>query len=127
MFRLGLLAIAAALVASKAVIQPFTFAGNASQYRNNASTSRVPLPFGSLRSVRFSEPTLVHTAEVDFDIRNVASDEEWNKYVAKGRWYACLLDMTIEKAGKALEDPGLPPSSESIFQGDFRGLSSIAL
>lgn len=119
-FRAGRLAAVTASAASKAIVHPFTFATNISQHINNASAFRVPIPFGDPVGVQFSEPTLVHTAEIGFNINNVANDEEWNEYVAKGRWYACLLDMTIEKAGKALDDLGIPPSSESIFQGDFR-------
>jgi hypothetical protein len=121
-FHLSLLAAVAASAVRKTVDPPFSFASNASQLVsiNNASTLRVPIPFGTTAGIQFSEPSLVHTAEIEFNINHIASDEEWNKYTAKGRWYACLLDMTIEKAGKVLGDPGIPPSSESIFQGDFR-------
>ena len=115
-----LIAWLAALAAGNAVIQPLNYT-NFSQPLGNTSTPRIAIPFGIRNSVRFSELSFVQTAESQFDIDNIASDEEWNRYKAKGVWYGYLLDMTIEKAGKALNDPSMPPSVESVWQGDFRG------
>jgi hypothetical protein len=115
-----LIAWLAALAAGNAVIQPLTYT-NFSQPLRNASTPQIAVPFGTRNKVRFSEPSFIQTVGLQFDINNVASDEKWNRYKAKGVWYGCLLDMTIEKAGKALNEPGIPPSVESVWQGDFRG------
>lgn len=87
---------------------------------SNSSNSRVAVPFGSLGNYQFSEPSLVQTADTNFDINVVASDELWEKYRRKGLWYSCLLDMTIEAAGRNLGDTRQPPSAESHYQGDFQ-------
>ena len=123
-FRAFLLAGFTALAVSKAIVRPLTFV-DTSQSFGNTSTLGIAVPFGTLDSVKFSEPSLVQTAESDFDINVVANDQLWEKYRAKGFWYGCLLDMTVEKAGKALGDTRLPPSAESVWQGDFQSTSPI--
>jgi len=114
----------AGLVKSNADIHPLPNA-DTSLFCYDAPISRIALPFGAQNTVQFSEPSLVQIAETRFDINNIASDEQWNKYKAKGVWYSCLLDMTIEKAGKALEDSRVPPSAEAVWQGDFRSRSPV--
>lgn len=83
------------------------------------------MPFGGPNNVKFSEPSLVQTADSEFDANNIASDESWNKYKAKGVWYGCLLDMDIETAGKNLRDERTPPSAESVWQGDLASTSAV--
>ncbi|KAH6615084.1 hypothetical protein C7974DRAFT_443181 [Boeremia exigua] len=107
------------LAVSKAVIQPFPFT-DATHLLSNASSPRIAVPFGSLEGVKFSEPSLVQAAGFNFDPNNIANDATWTKYTKKGEWYGCLLDMTIEQAGKGLKDPRTPPFAESKWQGDFR-------
>ncbi|KAJ8116723.1 hypothetical protein OPT61_g1914 [Boeremia exigua] len=113
-----LLAIHATLTTSDTVNRPLSLNRTAS-ILGNISTPRISVPFGHSSGVKFSEPLQVHTAS-RFDINNAASDQVWETYRAKGSWYTCLLDMTTEQAGTALEDKRVPPSAESIWQGDFQ-------
>jgi hypothetical protein len=102
------------LASSDTVLQALTHP-KASRLLHNSSL--VAVSFGSLDNVQFSEPSIVQTAV--FNPNNIASDETWNRLKAKGAWYGCLLDMTDEKAGKALGDTRTPPSAESVWQGSL--------
>ncbi|KAJ4361646.1 hypothetical protein N0V95_001723 [Ascochyta clinopodiicola] len=108
-----LIAGLATFAVGNAVVEPL-----ASQSFYNTSNSLVAVPFGTLSNVKFSEQSLVQTANIDFN--DIASDEAWNKYKAKGLYYGCLLDMSNENAGKAMNDLRTPPSAESVWQGDLR-------
>lgn len=108
------------LAVGNAIVQPPIFT-TARLFAN--TSSRVAIPFGSLDDFRLSEPlasSLIQTAEIEFDPKNIATDAAWAKYSAKGRWYGCLLDMQDEPCGRALGDVRSPPSAESVWQGDLR-------
>lgn len=109
----------AAFAAGNAVVELFP------QPIRNTSNSSIAVPFGSLQNIKFSESSLVRTAQSEWDLNNIASDESWYKFKNKGLWYGCLLDMDNEKAGGGLRDPRTPPSAESIWQGDV--LSTLVL
>lgn len=47
------------------------------------STSLMAVPFGILDDIEFSEPSLVPTADSNFDISNLASDDQWDRYKYK--------------------------------------------
>ncbi|KAF3043373.1 hypothetical protein E8E12_001895 [Didymella heteroderae] len=115
-----ILATLTALAVSDATIRPLT--STTAKPFDNAS-SRIAVPFGIHDTVKFSslfEPSLVATAETDWDPDDIATDATWAKYRAKGHWYGCLLDMKDELCGRALGDMRNPPSAESIWQGDLR-------
>ncbi|KZM22752.1 hypothetical protein ST47_g6100 [Ascochyta rabiei] len=101
-------------VAGNTFIQPLP-----SRSFYNTSNSLVAVPFGTPSNVKLSEPSLVQTTG-NIDLNDIASDEAWNKYKAKGLYYGCLLDMSNESAGKAMKDLRIPPSAESVWQGDLR-------
>jgi hypothetical protein len=113
----------AVFVIGNAVVQPSTYGNTLSAIRNT-SNSLVAVPFGGIGGVKFSDSSLVATALDSFDPNNIASDEAWNKYKAKGAWYGCLLDMSDIIAGEQLGDQRTTPSAESIWRGDLQSKSS---
>jgi hypothetical protein len=61
-----------------------------------------------------SAPNVAQITSEKFDINDIATPEEWQRYVGKGGFLGCLLDMSDEKAGEAWPDPlGRTPKSAS--------------
>jgi hypothetical protein len=111
--------VLAGLVAGNAINQSLTYV-KALTFVHNNSGLLVAVPFGNLDNAKFSQPSVVQTASRKFDPDNIASDEAWEKYKAKGTWYICLLDLSNENAGKGLKDSRTPPSAESKWQGNLQ-------
>jgi hypothetical protein len=78
------------------------------------SVDHLKLIFELFDSKFLPAPNLAQLTSENFDINDIATPEEWLKYVRKGSLLGCLLDMSDEKAGVAWPDPlGRTPKSAS--------------
>ncbi|KAJ4326111.1 hypothetical protein N0V94_000273 [Neodidymelliopsis sp. IMI 364377] len=114
-----LVAVLAGLAAGNAINESLTYVKASTSVHDNSGLL-VAVPFGTIDNAKFRQPSLVQTAGQRFDPGDIASDEAWEIYKAKGNWYTCLLDLSNENAGKGLKDSRTPPSAESRWQGNLQ-------